>query len=124
MNNDEMFMSYIFNLTNNKELTDAIMQIHDVVYGDGSPSLNVDETYQDASVETEARPKNDTTLIYQPLNGNPGMDLFANIMSEQRQAYRDRVFNPIETIIRDRPKSEIERLMTEPVESNVMYNRW
>ena len=99
----ELLRTSVFKTTNNPELTDAIigifetagddtyvamealgklvgyefgefiMQLADIAF-DREPALCVDPSYQDASVETEARPKHPTGISQRPcetnMNGN------------------------------------------------------
>lgn len=134
----ELLRTSVFTTTNNPELTDAIikifevagddteiameslgklvgyefgeflMQLADVAF-DREPALCIDPSYQDASVETEARPKHPTGCFVQPIiaQGNP-----AAAMREHQKWQHIRKFNPMleQELIKFNNMNEFEKL--------------
>jgi len=115
----ELLRTSVFSTTNNPELTDAIIQIFEVsgddaevamealgklvgyefaefimqladIAFDREPALCIDPSYNDATVETEARPKHPTGCFVQPIiaQGNP-----AKAVRDEQQWQHIRKFN-------------------------------
>lgn len=135
----ELLRTCVFKTTNNPDLTDAIirifevagddtevamealgnlvgyefgeiiMQLADIAF-DREPGLCVDPSYEDANVETEARPKHPTGCFIQPIiaQGNP-----AKAMRDEHQWQHIRKFNPLleKEIIRFNNMNDFEKLM-------------
>lgn len=134
----ELLRTSVFTTTNNPELTDAIikifevagddteiameslgklvgyefgeflMQLADVAF-DREPALCIDPSYQDAFVETEARPKHPTGCFVQPIiaQGDP-----ATAMREHQKWQHIRKFNPMleQELIKFNNMNEFEKL--------------
>jgi len=134
----ELLRTSVFRTTNNPELTDAIirifetagddtnvamealgrlvgyefgefiMQLADIAF-DREPALCVDPLYQDASVETEARPKHATGCFVQPIIAQGNM---AKNLRDDQQWKHIRKFNPMleQEIIKFNNMNEFEKL--------------
>ena len=137
----ELLRTSVFKTTNNPELTDAIidiftvagddteiamrslgnlvgyefaeflMQLADIAF-DREPGLCVDPSYEDAKVETEARPKRDSLILFSPLKGQGDL---GKAMKEHREWQHIRKFHPfLEYELTKRANmSPMERLMYE-----------
>ena len=135
----ELLRTSVFKTTNNPELTDAIigifetagddtyvamealgklvgyefgefiMQLADIAF-DRGPALCVDPSYQDASVETEARPKHPTGCFVQPIVAQGNL---AKAMRDDQQWQHIRKFNPLleKEIIKFNNMNDFEKLM-------------
>lgn len=135
----ELLRTSVFKTTNNPELTDAIirifeaagddtevamrslgdlvgyefaefiMQLADIAF-DREPALCIDPSYNDAKVETEARPKHPTGCFVQPIiaQGNP-----AKAMRDEQKWQHIRKFNPLleKEIIKFNNMNDFEKLM-------------
>ena len=90
------------------EFAKEIMNLHDVIYGNGERVLNVDSTYHDAEVRDEPTPKNEVIAFFQAVKpeGNLGAE-----MKAIRERIHEMKFNPIAAINRNKPKTEIEQLL-------------
>ena len=135
----ELLRTSVFKTTNNPDLTDAIIRIFDVAGDDAEiamrslgnlvgyefaefimqladiafdrePALCIDPSYNDATVEIEARPKHPTGFFVQPIiaQGNP-----MKAMRDEQQWQHIRKFNPLleKEIIRFNNMSDFEKLM-------------
>lgn len=123
-NLDELFAQYLFKVAPSMELVSDICHIRDLIFGSGERTLDVDPTYRDATVETEARPKNQTIAWFQAVKPQ-GPDM-AEQMRGMRQRMHDLKFSPIKAIEDDRRAnmSELERLLYEMPEQNPYYDRF
>lgn len=123
-NLDELFAQYLFKVAPSMELVSDICHIRDLIFGSGERTLDVDPTYQDATVETEARPKNQTIAWFQAVKPQ-GPDM-AEQMRGMRQRMHDMKFNPVKAMEDDRRAnmSELERLLYEMPEQNPFYDRF
>ena len=124
LNPSEVFAQRLYNAVPLMDLVTDICRIRDLIYGDGSITLDVDPTYRDATVETEARPKNQTIAWFQAVKPQ-GPDM-ADQMRGMRQRMHDMKFNPMKVIEDDRRAnmSELERLLYEMPEQNPFYDRF
>lgn len=135
----ELLRTSVFKTTNNPDLTDAIIRIFDVagddteiamrslgnlvgyefaefimqladIAFDREPALCIDPSYNDATVEIEARPKHPTGCFVQPIiaQGNP-----AKAMRDDHQWQHIRKFNPLleKEIIKFNNMNDFEKLM-------------
>lgn len=85
------------------------MQLADIAF-DREPALCIDPSYNDATVETEARPKHPTGCFVQPIiaQGDP-----AKAMRDEQQWQHIRKFNPLleKEIIKFNNMNDFEKLM-------------
>ena len=135
----ELLRTSVFSTTNNPDLTDAIIQIFEVAgedtqvamealgklvgyeFGefimqladiafDREPGLCIDPSYNDASVETEARPKHPTGCFVQEIRpqGNP-----MQAQRDEQEWQHIRKFNPLleKEIIKFNNMNDFEKLM-------------
>lgn len=123
-NPDELFAQRLFEVAPSMELVSDICHIRDLIFGSGERTLDVDPTYQDATVETEARPKNQAIAWFQAVRPQ-GPDM-ADQMRGMRDRMHDLKFSPIKAMEDDRRQnmSELERLIFEPPEQNPYYDRF
>jgi len=124
LNATEAFAQRLYNAVPLMDLVTDICRIRDLIYGDGSITLDVDPTYRDATVETEARPKNQTIAWFQAVKPQ-GPDM-ADQMRGMRERMHDMKFNPMKAIEDDRRAnmSELERLLYDMPEQNPFYDRF
>lgn len=124
MTPDELFAFRLYAMIPAMDLVSDLCHIRDLIYGDGSRTLDVDPSYQDATVEDEARPKAQTIAWFQAVKPQ-GPDL-----TDQMQGIRERMhklkFNPMQAIMDDRYEnlSELDKLALTPVEQSPYYTRF
>lgn len=117
---NDLFASTLVDLCG-YQLAQEIMNIHDVIYGNGERMLNVDPSYNDAEVKDEPTPKNEVIAFFQAVHpqGNLGEE-----MKSIRQRIHDLKFNPIGAINQNRIKSELEQLSEMEMPQSPYYKRW
>lgn len=123
LNDDEIFATNLFTMVPCMHLVEDICHIRDLIYGDGSRKLDIDPTYNDATVEQEARPKNKTLMWFQAVK--PAGDL-AGDLHASFQRMHDLKFNPMKQY-QDNwydNLSELDKLAITPVEKHPCYDRW
>ena len=119
----ELLRTSVFKTTNNPGLTDTIirifevagddtefiMQLADIAF-DRETALCIDPSYNDATVETEARPKHPTGCFVQTIiaQGNP-----AKAIRDEQQWQHIRKFNPLleKEIIKFNSMNDFEKLL-------------
>ena len=150
----DLLRTSVLSATNNPELTDAIIDIFEVagddtevamdalaklvgyefaeflmqlagIAFDREPGLCVDPSYEDAKVETEARPKHPTGCFVQPIKGNADFD---RQLKEMHEWQHIRKFHPfLEYELTKRANmSPTERLMYETkleIEAKYPFNK-
>ena len=91
------------------EFAEFIMQLADIAF-DRETALCIDPSYNDATVETEARPKHPTGCFVQPIiaQGNP-----AKAIRDEQQWQHIRKFNPLleKEIIKFNSMNDFEKLL-------------
>jgi hypothetical protein len=106
--NTELLMKELVELVG-YDMSTLIMSLADVAFG-RAPALDVDPSYQDASVENEARPKHPTGCFVMELRpqGNP-----LQAARDEQQWQHIRKFNPMleQEIMRFNNMSDIEKLI-------------
>lgn len=123
LNDDEIFATNLYELVPSADLVTELCHIRDMLYGDGSRVLDIDPTYNDATVETEARPKCATLAWFQAVN--PQGNLAAN-MADIRRGMHDMKFNPMKVYEEQRYNnmSLLDKLAVTPVEPSPYYTRF
>ena len=123
LNDDEIFASKLYELIPCMDLVSDFCHIRDLLYGDGSRTLDVDPTYRDAEVRTEPLPKNETIAWFKAVQPQCN---FADDMAAIRERMHDLKFNPMKAINEDRYNnlSELDKLAITPVDPNPYYNRF
>jgi hypothetical protein len=93
------------------EFAEFLMQLADIAFG-REPVLCVDPSYNDATVETEARPRHPTGCFVQPIKGNAD---FNRQLKETHEWQHIRKFHPFleYELTRRANMNPIERLMYE-----------
>ena len=139
MDSQQLFEKYLAQLTNNPDLTDAIlqlftaagdanellmkslaqlcgyelaefvMQLHDTAFGN-DPALCIDPSYEDATVETEARPKLEKPYFIQEIHSTQNL---GNMMRDHHRWQHIRKFNPLleKELVKIQNMSENDRLI-------------
>lgn len=129
MSKDELFIHYVHDLTNNDDLTRAIVQIHNICYNtDARPVVEIDPSYKDAVIKFEPKPKDPCGCFC--VDTEPSdEDKLASMqqsLNDMIDGYHERVFDPINTIARDnfRNRHPLNQFLLEKPEDSEYYKRF
>ena len=124
LDDDTLFVTNLYEICPHMGLIEDICHIRDLIYGDGSRTLDVDPSYQDAEVSDEPRPKCDSICGVIAIR-DEGPSVYDSLR-EMREWEHIRKFDPMkeQAIIRYNNLPELDKLAITPVEPSPYYNRF
>lgn len=129
LNKDELFAHYIYDLTNNDDLTRSIVEIHNILYHtDGKPVVEVDPSYKDAVIKFEPMPKDPCGCFCVDTEPSDEEKLakMRHDLDDMIAGYHERVFDPVGTIAKQNflNQNPLNKYLLEKPEESPYYKRF